>query len=213
MKNDNTLLFFEEDGHLSAKGRMFYAEAIEFDKKNLLPDQMYEHVNFCAECSFEIIMLKTLMDEISIGTVEEHPVFSSSNSRYSLSDKLEGIDDLLEKIKAEAILIPLYENIIEEQLASAYRLSSSPIKVLSPISEQLYQDKVTFTFEQATSIKLILQIENHQGEVYKAEIPTNTTTHTLPLLPPMKFPTGLYYWKLVGRGVQRMMGKFYVYQV
>lgn len=212
MKKGNTT-FFEEAGHLNMAGRMLYAEAVQLDRMGQLPDDIYEHVQSCAECSAEILLLTALMEDENTDASQEHPYFDKpEESEYFLTDNPSDIDALLESIRAEAIAIPLYDSMIAEQLTAAYRNSATAIKVLTPENEQLCQREATFTFEQTTPVQLILQIENHQGQVHKSKIPANTTTYTVSFEPAKQFPTGLYYWKLAGRGIKRMVGKFYVHQ-
>ncbi len=211
MKKGQIPIFFEADKHLNAAGRMLYTEAVQRDKIDLLPHDVYEHVNSCAECSAEILMLVELMEEEPIDANEQHPFFNNPNSDYFVSGNLADIDALLEQIKADAVQIPLYENLIKEQLTASYRSSSTGIQILSPQNEHLYQDEVTFTFAEPTSSPSTLIVRNHQGQVYKAKIPANTLHHTIDFQSAEKFPTGVYYWQMIDRSRNRMVGKFYVF--
>ncbi|MGB0931622.1 MAG: hypothetical protein ACPGVB_12635 [Chitinophagales bacterium] len=213
MKKGQIPLFFEADQHLNAAGRMLYTDSIQRDKIDLLPNDVYEHVSYCAECSAEILMLVELMEDESIDSNEVHPFFDNPNSDYFLSDDWADIDALLEQIKAEAVTIPLYEKRIEEQLTAQYRSStSSAIQVISPQNEYLYQGEVTFTFAEKTSSDIILIIRNHHGQVHKAKIPANTLYQIVEFQPSNNFPSGVYYWQMMDKNRNRVVGKFYVYQ-
>lgn len=210
--------FFDEaNGHLNMAGRMLYAEAMELNHLDNLPAAVYQHVQNCHECSTQIWMLNNLMEGELAEMEEAHPFFEVEESDielgdFSLSDNPMDIDSFLEQIKAEAIEVPLYEKMIEQQLAAAYRSSSKSIQLISPTHEQVCEKEVVFTFQKPTSSPLFLVLENHTGEVHDCKIPTNTTNYTVSLEPANQFPTGVYYWKLAGKGGKRMVGKFYIYQ-
>ena len=212
MKKGQIPIFFEADEHLNSAGRMLYTEAIQRNKLESLPPKVYEHVNYCPECSAEILLLVEMMEDEPIDFNEQHPFFDNPKSEYFVSDDWADIEALLEQIKAEAVTIPLYENRIEEQLTASYRSSSTAIEVLSPQNEHLYQGDVVFTFGEKTSSEITLIIRNHQGQVYKTKIPANTLHHTVELLPASQFPTGVYYWQIMDRNRNRVVGKFYIYQ-
>ncbi len=212
MKKGQLPIFFEADEHLNAAGRMLYVEAVQRSKIHSLPSKVYEHVNYCPECSAEILFLSELMEEESIPSNEVHPFFNNSNSTYFVSGDMQGIEELLEQIKAEAVQIPLYEKRIEEQSTAQYRGSATEIKLLSPQNEQLYQGEITFTFLSPTTSIITLIIRNHKGQVYKAKIPTHTLSHTIEFQPFTQFPTGVYYWQMIDQNRMRLVGKFYVYQ-
>ena len=208
-------VFFESSGHLSMAGRMLYAEAVEFQRVEDLPETIYQHVESCKDCSAHILLLTDLMEGEYVDMEEEqeeHPFFDGDLGAYSVSDNPLDIDALLSQIKSAAIEIPLYEKIIQQQLQKAHRGVTQSIRVLSPENEELCFHEVTFTLQNPTPVALGLVVENHKGIVYKAQIAANTSQLHIQFIPIQQFPSGLYYWKLAGKGVKRLMGKFYIYQ-
>lgn len=202
--------FFDEYGELNASGRMLYAEAIRLNRLDELPADIYNHVLQSPWASAEIIDLYMLLEKEDYPTESPHPFFDLSE--ISIGTDLANIDQILERLKAEAILNPTYEKVIQEQFA--YRSSSAAtlLKIVSPKEEQLITDSfIDFEWETNSDKNLILTLENHHRRLVKERLSAGTTSFKVQLTPKENFPSGLYYWKLALRGGKPVIGKIYIY--
>lgn len=54
-----------ENGHLTEEAICMYADFLNEDKQNILPDEMVEHVEDCLKCKQRIFELSNMVDEIN----------------------------------------------------------------------------------------------------------------------------------------------------
>lgn len=209
---DNSL-YFDEENHLNQKAQALYIDAMQLNRLAEIPKEIYEHAQNCSYCTVELYELYEALEGVNYAKLGKHPWLDEGLSELQLSDKSEDLESILQQLIADAITIPIYE----EMLATTYRNSdtagSETLEVTHPTSEQLCVNSVQFRFYSNSDKGFTLILENHQKRVYKTRIGAGSNEHLVEFQPKEKFPSGLYYWKLAVKGGNPMvMGKIYIYQ-
>ena len=206
----NSTRYFDTQGHLNELGQMLYVDAMKVEKVGQLPEELPEHVMDCDYCNQNIRSTYILVEDLDY-PVELHPILDKAEaSTLTLSDDAEDIDQILEKLMAEAITIPAMEKLLETQ--AAYRNEDAiGITLREPQANQLCKDGVDFHFIASENRPLTLTLQNHQQRVFRQKFEAGTTHIRIDFQPKNNFPAGLYYWKLVLKGKKPLVGKIYIY--
>ncbi len=204
--------YFDEEGHLNTIGRTLYADAMQLEKVEKLPDSLQQHVNDCSFCSSLIVVLYDAIAELNYSDLPSHPLLNvSPKGNFTLSDNPQDIERILEKLMAEAVEIPSMERLLKNQIA--YRkLGRIEIKVNKPTPNALCFNQLDFELEEALTESADLSIRNHKGRVFRALLPKGEKAYSVSLQPKENYPNGLYYWKLTPANGKPLVGKFYVFQ-
>ncbi|MEZ4884073.1 MAG: hypothetical protein R3E32_04975 [Chitinophagales bacterium] len=208
---DNQLsIYFDLEHHLNDRAKSLYIEALNLNRLAEIPRIIYVHAQKCAYCTIQLYELYEALEGVNYLELGKHPLLDNGLSNLRLSNNIEDIDAILERLIADAIVIPAYE----EMISTTYRNSvvDGRLVVLHPENEQLCIGFISFRFSTNTGIGFILTLENHLGRVFKTRIAASETEYTLSFEPKDQFPSGLYYWKLALKGGSPMMiGKVFVY--
>ena len=202
--------FFNDDKHLTDISVSLYADAVKLGLINRLPKDIYDHVNSCLHCSDSVNHLLRFLEDEDYSHLTQHPFFGELNSTVSIPDNAADLDQILAQLKAEALPIPMYERLIDQQLT--YRnLFVAVINVKAPVKDQLCTKEVNFELVTDSDQPITLIVENQKERVLKTTLEADTSSFKLSLDPTDKFPSGLYYWKAALKGGKAIVGKFYVY--
>lgn len=201
--------YYDNNGHLNDLGQMLYVDAIKIQKVGQLPREMPEHVFDCDYCNKNVRSLYDLVAELTY-PIEKHPTLEVNElSDLSLGEIDGDLEAILTQLKAEAVLIPRFEKLMEEQVA--YRNKDAiGIQLQSPKPEQLCRTNLAFIFATSENLPLTLTIQNHEKRIYRAKFAAGTTQIKINFQPKSDFPVGMYYWRLVLKGKKPLVGKIYI---
>ncbi|MFK7907172.1 MAG: hypothetical protein AB8B69_18695, partial [Chitinophagales bacterium] len=174
--NTNFADFFDETGHFNATARIYYVEAMYQNQVDSLPPDLQQHISDCDYCSIKILQSYQIALELG-KELTTSP--KTEIGRFTLSDKQEDLEAILQQLMAEAIEIPVFEALIEEQVLRSTANESLSIEVLQPAQNQICQNTIIFQLKTALLKPLILSIRNHQKRMLKVTIPPNTREYSI----------------------------------
>lgn len=211
MMEDLKKKILDLDGHLNDKGVSLYAEAMKLRQVGKLPLEIQEHLQSCGFCTSKVIDLFELIEELDYSDMETHPVLGEGkNMELMLGEGEENLENILQQLLDEAVELPLFENMIESQLAYRNSQSQDALAVIHPSKEQLCLQKITFTFSKAIDKKCFISLTNNVGRKLKVELPLNVTEFTIDISDKNVFTPGLYYWKVMPQGEKALVGKVFI---
>lgn len=199
------------EGHLNEQGISLYAEAMKLRQVGKLPKEIQEHLQNCGFCTSKVIDLFELIEDLDYSDLGTHPILGEGKDVQLLFGEGEqNLEHLLQELLDEAVELPLFENMLDDQFAYRSSQSQNALQVLSPTSEQLCQNKITFNFNQPIEKKCSISLTNNEGRKLKQEIPQGLTEFTIDISDTDTFTSGLYYWKVMQKGDKPMVGKVFI---
>ena len=78
--------FFNVDGHLSEEGIAIWVDALQYQKTEVLPDKVKEHVENCALCKSSVVEVYSVIGQEN-RPLSEHPYFSGTDHQNQQAGK------------------------------------------------------------------------------------------------------------------------------
>lgn len=202
----------DDEGHFNAKGLSLYAEAMKLARVDQLPNAIQEHLQACGYCSARVVHLFELIEDLDYTSLGKHPVLSdSANIDLSLGKNKDDLNTALQKLLDEAEQLPVFENLIETQFTYRNSQGKDTLQVIRPQAEQLCTSHINFVFNREIKKKCFVSLTHKNGRILKEVIPLGEKEFRIVLNPKEKFPSGLYYWKIMSQGDKAIVGKVFIY--